>query len=37
MEASRRRFIGGNWKSNLTFADAKKLVNDVLNKAVFNP
>lgn len=36
MEAARRRFIGGNWKSNLTFADAKKLVTDVLNKAEFN-
>jgi hypothetical protein len=37
MEAARRRFIGGNWKSNLTFGDAKKLVTDVLNKAEFNP
>lgn len=30
---NRKVFIGGNWKCNLTLAQAKSLTQDVLNKA----
>ena len=35
--AQRKLVIGGNWKCNGTLESTNKLVNDVLNKAEFNP
>jgi len=31
MEAKRRNFVGGNWKSNLTVAKVEDLVTKILN------
>lgn len=33
--AERRRFIGGNWKSNNTLAKSLELVDNVVNKLEF--
>lgn len=35
--ASRRLFIGGNWKCNGTLKSSESLVRDVVNKIVFDP
>lgn len=37
MEVGRKKFVGGNWKSNNTLDATKKLVTDVLNKIKFDP
>lgn len=37
MESSRKLFIGGNWKSNLTVAQVNAHVNDVINTLQIDP
>ena len=37
MEASRKFFVGGNWKSNGSVAFSNQFTNDVLNKLEFDP
>ncbi len=32
----RRKIVGGNWKSNLTFSQVSNLIKDVLNVADFD-
>ena len=36
MEAARKRFVGGNWKSNNTVDATRNLVVNVLNKIEFD-
>jgi len=36
-KVSRRLFIGGNWKCNGTIKSGIELVNNVINKTVFDP
>ena len=36
-QASRKNFVGGNWKSNGSVAFSNQFTNDVLNKLVFDP
>lgn len=36
MEATRRNFVGGNWKSNQTVEKVNALVSNVLNKVEFD-
>jgi len=35
-ESVKKLFVGGNWKSNNTLAESKKLIEDVLNKIEFD-
>jgi triosephosphate isomerase len=36
MEAHKKLFIGGNWKSNNTHAQTDTLISDVLKKLTFD-
>jgi triosephosphate isomerase len=37
MKSGRKAFVGGNWKCNKTLAEAKKLVEEVVDKLEFDP
>jgi triosephosphate isomerase len=36
MQGDRKRFVGGNWKSNNTLAKSLELVDSVVNKLEFD-
>jgi triosephosphate isomerase len=36
MEGQRKLFVGGNWKSNLTQAKVKELLDNTINKLNFD-